>query len=190
MTLSSSGFGVNPSTSLGELRFTDAYHLIPATGDGTAGTNFYRTTYTHDTDTGRLYKTEHPDGTISWTEIDELGRSKEAWRGTDSAAATLGGLPAGDMKLVSRVYYDDGDCANFIEAHTSVQHNDVALMLDGNRVNSLSVGELREICSMFDHPLRDYDSGFEVPSIGLTIYCHLYENDKSSIDAVAVIPPE
>ena len=87
------------------------------------------------------------------------------------------------------VYYDENDCANYIEAHTSVQHNEVTLILDGKRINSLFVGELREICSMWDCSVEDCDCGFDVPTIGLSIYSHEYEDDHSKVDAVSVMPP-
>lgn len=87
------------------------------------------------------------------------------------------------------VYYDDEDSANCLEAHMPVQYNDVKLLLDGNRINSLTVGKLREICSLFDHPLKDFDFGFEVPAIGLSVYSHEYENDESPVDAVSVMAP-
>ena len=85
------------------------------------------------------------------------------------------------------VYYDDNDCANSIEAHMSVQYNRVSLILDGNRINSLSVGELREICLMLECPIKAYDFGFEAPSIGLSVYSHDYEDDNSKVDAVSVM---
>lgn len=86
------------------------------------------------------------------------------------------------------VMYDDTDSANCIEAHLRVQYNNVKLLLDGNRINSLTVGELREICSLFERPLKDFDYGFEVPSLGLTVYSHDYESDASLVDAVSVFP--
>ena len=83
----------------------------------------------------------------------------------------------------------DEASASCTEAHMPAQYNDVKLLLDGNRINSLTVGELREICSQFDAPLRNFDYGFEVPSIGLSVYSHEYESDDSMVDAVSVVVP-
>ena len=85
------------------------------------------------------------------------------------------------------VHYDETDCANYIEAHMPVQCNDVKHHLDGNLVTDLTVGQLREICGLLEQPLVDFDSGFEIPTLGLKVYSHDYENDDSSVDAISVM---
>lgn len=86
------------------------------------------------------------------------------------------------------IYYDGDDCANYIEAHMPVEFNDVKHRLDGNFVTGMNVGELREICQLLGHPLVDFDSGFEIPSLGLNVYSHDYETDASTVDAISVMP--
>jgi hypothetical protein len=89
------------------------------------------------------------------------------------------------------VYYDASDRANCIEAHTSVPDGKVTLILHDHRLEAPSVGELREISSLIQHahPVNDFDSGLEIPGIGLCVYSHDYENDNSRADAISVIPP-
>ncbi|VTU01332.1 rhs repeat-associated core domain-containing protein : YD repeat protein OS=Isosphaera pallida (strain ATCC 43644 / DSM 9630 / IS1B) GN=Isop_2419 PE=4 SV=1 [Gemmataceae bacterium] len=77
----------------GQVVSSDAYFdlggLTYTTGAtlGAAGVNFYRTQYGYDTN-GNLSKTVSPEGTISRTVYDGLGRPVSAWVGTDDTPTT------------------------------------------------------------------------------------------------------
>lgn len=86
-----------------------AYHTIPASGDGSSGTNYDQTTYAYD-DMGRLIRTEDATGTVSRTVYDALGRVSSSKIGTDDT-----GEPGGDtggtnnMVTTELMEYDDGN---------------------------------------------------------------------------------
>ncbi|VTR93557.1 rhs repeat-associated core domain-containing protein : YD repeat protein OS=Isosphaera pallida (strain ATCC 43644 / DSM 9630 / IS1B) GN=Isop_2419 PE=4 SV=1: VCBS: RHS_repeat [Gemmata massiliana] len=76
------------TNAAGQTIYSDAYFNLSgltystSTALGTEGVNFYRTRYQYD-DQGRLNKTTSPQGTISRTVYDSLGRAVSAWIGTD-----------------------------------------------------------------------------------------------------------
>ena len=86
--------------SHGRLTSTDSYHNIPASGSGdetglTATDYYYRTSYDYDAQ-GRKYKVTTPDGTISQTGYDGLGR----------LCSQAQGVGAANLVLVSETMYD------------------------------------------------------------------------------------
>ncbi|MEM9109968.1 MAG: RHS repeat-associated core domain-containing protein [Planctomycetota bacterium] len=98
-----------------QLESVDRYHDIPASGDGTAGTNYYRDRFTFD-DEGRLaYAITHVSGTtpasaveqVTKTEYDRLSRPIRVYRGLSGTGhnADTGGDPA-DFPLIGMVFYD------------------------------------------------------------------------------------
>jgi RHS repeat-associated protein len=77
---------------------------------GTAGTNFYRTTYGYDT-AGRQNKTVSPTGTITRTVFDALGRKSSTWIGTTDTHTGSEWTPStntGNMIKVEDDVYDSG----------------------------------------------------------------------------------
>jgi RHS repeat-associated protein len=78
---------------------------------GTAGTNYYATTYGYDQQ-GRQNMVKTPTGTITRSVYDAMGRVASTWVGTDDAGATHtdpsnGG--ANNMIMVQRNTYDSGN---------------------------------------------------------------------------------
>ena len=125
----------------------------------------------------------------------QLGMPRnEVWQQSSCPITSFFKTPActrrtDDFTLLGiHVYYDTNDCANYIAAHMPVQHNKVKHILDGNLVSGMTVGELREICSLFDRPLVSSESGFEIPLLGLHVCSHYYEDDSSLVDAISVMP--
>jgi YD repeat-containing protein len=80
------------TNSGGQVTETDAYFnlsgLTYTTGAlGTAGTNYYATTYGYDSD-GRPARVQAPTGTIDRTVYDGQGRVVSTWAGTDDTPAS------------------------------------------------------------------------------------------------------
>lgn len=77
---------------------------------GTAGTNYYATTYGYDQD-GRQNMVKTPTGTITRTLYDGLGRAVSSWIGTNDTGATNadptgGGASGNNMTCMSVSLYD------------------------------------------------------------------------------------
>ena len=64
---------VSLSNTQGQHTATRVYHTIPASGDGSAGTNYDETTYGYDA-LGRQNMVKSPGGTITRTVFDKRGR--------------------------------------------------------------------------------------------------------------------
>jgi RHS repeat-associated protein len=102
----------------GQVTRTDAYFNLAgltystALYIGTAGTNYYSTTYGYD-ERGRRNRVQRPTGTIERTVYDGLGRVVSTWVGTNDTGATdsdpTGGHAAGNnMVQFSSNVYDSG----------------------------------------------------------------------------------
>ena len=95
--------------SSGQLEESRSYFDIPASGAGSAGTNYDATTYAYD-DMGRTIRVLSPTGTISRTGYDDLGRAYRQFMGTND-----NGLPGGsasgtsNMVKVSEITFDGGN---------------------------------------------------------------------------------
>jgi RHS repeat-associated protein len=99
--------------SLGRLTSTRAYHSIPASGEGTAGTNYDETAFNYD-GRGRLARSVSPGGTIRRTVYDALGRVTSEWIGTDDVPTSGTWSPtntagANLVKISGYIYDDDAD---------------------------------------------------------------------------------
>ncbi|MBX2852299.1 MAG: hypothetical protein KTR15_11205, partial [Phycisphaeraceae bacterium] len=99
-----------------QLEHTDRYYNIPSSGDGTAGSNYYRDRYTYD-DEGRLeYSIKHVSGTtaasaveqVTKVEYDRLSRAVRVFSGVSDTShnADTGGDPT-DFPLIALTYYDE-----------------------------------------------------------------------------------
>ncbi len=91
------------------------YHDIPSDGAGALGTNYHRTSYRYDANTGlRTHAIQVKSGTTSSdsvelltkTDYDQLGRSIRSWSGVSIASHNL---DSGDPTLYrnSETYYDE-----------------------------------------------------------------------------------
>ena len=80
-------WSVSLSNNAGQLTSTRAYHTIPASGDGSSGTNYDETTFGYDA-MGRQNKSVTPGGTISRTVFDARGHAVADYVGTDDSDAT------------------------------------------------------------------------------------------------------
>ena len=127
-------WSVNISNAAGQQIATRVYHTIPASGDGSAGTNYDETTIGYDF-MGRQNMVKSPGGTIRRTVFDTRGRVVCSYVGTDDSGATdtdptsgrepcsqapsgsssssssSGTDPNNNMVLVSEQTYHDTDCA-------------------------------------------------------------------------------
>ncbi|NLX57968.1 MAG: RHS repeat-associated core domain-containing protein [Phycisphaerae bacterium] len=148
----------------GQLTETRRYHNIPSSGYGSEGTNYYATEYSYD-DFDRVYKTVGPDGTISWTTFDGLGRTKETWQGTNAACAgdedpddpTGGNYAGNNMKKLSATYYDE-----------STAGSGTSGVGDGNVTSSRTYyGDSDYYLSLYQYDWRDRQTHSRAPS-GLT----------------------
>ncbi|WP_235909042.1 RHS repeat-associated core domain-containing protein [Roseiconus nitratireducens] len=88
------------------------YHTIPASGDGTPGTNYNETQFGYDT-LKRRNHTVNPRGTIRSIVFDVRGQQIAMYAGTDDTGATAsdptgGGANGNDMKLMNEQQYDSG----------------------------------------------------------------------------------
>ncbi|WP_428307945.1 RHS repeat domain-containing protein [Lacipirellula sp.] len=99
----------------GQLEKSQVYHAIPASGAGTVGTNYDETLYAYD-DLGRQARVQAPDGTISRTVFDLLGRSVEAWVGTDDTPTVGAWSPdntaGANLAKVTSTEFDAGGVGN------------------------------------------------------------------------------
>ena len=75
------------SKIVGRLTAGRQYFLVPASGDGTSGTNYSETTYGYDS-MGRQNMQKTPGGTITRTSFDPSGRAACIYVGTDDSGAT------------------------------------------------------------------------------------------------------
>jgi RHS repeat-associated protein len=127
-------WSVSIANAAGQQIATRAYHTIPASGDGSTGTNYDETTFGYDF-MGRQNRVTSPGGTISRTVFDTRGRVVCSYVGTDDSGATdtdptsgrepcsqtpsgsssssssSGTDPNNNMVLVSEQTYHDTDCA-------------------------------------------------------------------------------
>jgi RHS repeat-associated protein len=78
---------VSLSNDAGQLTATRTYHTIPASGDGSSGTNYDESTFGYDA-MGRQNKSVTPGGTISRTVFDARGHAVADYVGTDDSSAT------------------------------------------------------------------------------------------------------
>lgn len=91
---------------------TRVYHTIPASGEGTEGTNYDETGYGYDV-RKRRNRTVTPGGTITRTVIDARGLVTSTWIGTDDTGGTAtdpsgGGASGNTMKIVTANVFDGG----------------------------------------------------------------------------------
>ncbi len=87
------------------------YHTIPATGEGSAGTNYDQTTFGFDS-LNRQNMAKSPGGTITRTVFDARGNAVKTYIGTNDASATAsdptgGGAQGNNMVLVSELEFDN-----------------------------------------------------------------------------------
>lgn len=97
----------------GRIQSSRVYTDIPATGEGTAGTNYLETLYGYD-DMGRQNRMESPDGTIQRSVFNERGLLVSQWVGTDDTGATDSdptgaGATGNNMVQLSEYEYDGGN---------------------------------------------------------------------------------
>ena len=104
------------TNAAGQVTYSDAYFNLnglaysTSTTFGTEGTNFYRTRYQYDAK-GQLNRTVTPQGTITRTVYDALGRKASEWVGTDDTPTTGAWSPsntAGTNLVKVREYEYDG----------------------------------------------------------------------------------
>ena len=99
----------------GRMTYTRAYHSIPASGEGTLGTNYDQTDFGYDAMERRI-RTRSPGGTITRLVLEARGRAKSLWIGTNDTDATAvdptgGGAAGNDMVKVEGYEYDAGSAA-------------------------------------------------------------------------------
>ena len=92
---------VSLSNTQGQQTATRVYHTIPASGDGSAGTNYDETTYGYDA-MGRQNMVNSPGGTITRTVFDKRGRVVCTYVGTDDTGASDADPSAGREPAASR----------------------------------------------------------------------------------------
>ena len=95
-----------------KLASTRKYFLIPATGTGTLGVNYWETDFGYDM-LNRRNRVVAPGGTITCTVRDARDLLVSTWVGTNDAGATWldptgGGTPGNNMVVVSENEYDNG----------------------------------------------------------------------------------
>ena len=105
------------TNAAGQVTYTDAYFNLSglaystSTTLGTEGTNFYRTRYQYD-DHGQVKRVETPQGTITRTVYDGLGRATSEWVGTDDTPTTGNWSPTNttgtNLVKVREYEYDGG----------------------------------------------------------------------------------
>lgn len=113
-----------------------SYFLIPASGVGSANTNYDATIYAYDNN-GHRWRTEEPNGTVHRTVYDTVGRPVSQWIGTNDNDATFpGGDNAGtaDMVKVSATEYDGGNPKGNNLVTTSTQY--IQASTTGQRVTT------------------------------------------------------
>lgn len=97
---------------------TRVYHDIPSSGAGSAGANYTETDFGYDVNK-RQNRVKSPGGTITFTELDGLGRRTAVYIGTDDSGG------AGDnMVLVASYEYDNGNANSDSNLTTMTQHVD------------------------------------------------------------------
>lgn len=85
------------------------YFDIPASLPGTVGVNYNETAYEYD-DSGHRWRVKQPDGTISRTVFDTIGRVIESWIGTNDYGFEDGeGSGPSDMVQLLGNVYDTGN---------------------------------------------------------------------------------
>lgn len=94
------------------LASTRVYHAIPASGEGSEGTNYDQTTFGYDS-SKRQNRQVTGGGTITRTVFDARGNAWKVFVGTNDNGATAtdptgGGASGNNMVLVSQYEYDDG----------------------------------------------------------------------------------
>ena len=106
-------------SAAGQVIYRDLYTSLSGTSYsqssqtlGSAGTNYLRTTYGYDW-RGRQARVTAPDGTITQTVYDGLGRVVSVWKGTNNTGWTQtdpsgGGATGNNMMEVSSNVYDNG----------------------------------------------------------------------------------
>ncbi len=91
---------------------TRVYHTIPASGEGSSGTNYDETDYGYDV-MKRRNRMVTPGGTITYQVFDARGLVSSTWIGTNDNGATDqdpsgGGASGNNMVLVTGNVYDGG----------------------------------------------------------------------------------
>lgn len=107
-----------------------AYHTIPSSGSGSAGTNYDETSYGYDL-MKRRNRTETPGGTITWVVYEARGLVEEIWMGTNDTGATSsdpsgGGAAGNNMVIITANEYDDGGDGGDGNLTEQTQHVDAA----------------------------------------------------------------
>jgi RHS repeat-associated protein len=88
-----------------------AYHTVPGSGAGSVGTDYDETLFGYDT-MGRQWRTKSAAGTISRTVLDEMGRSKERWTGTNDSSFSGGESSGTDNMVKTEAVEYDGNASN------------------------------------------------------------------------------
>lgn len=94
------------------LESTRVYHTIPASGDGTSGTNYDQTSYGYD-DMNRRNRVQTPGGTITFSIYDVRNLITAVYVGTNDTGATQhdptgGGATGNNMVVIAENEYDGG----------------------------------------------------------------------------------
>ncbi|MBI1248152.1 RHS repeat-associated core domain-containing protein [bacterium] len=89
------------------------YHMIPASGEGSPGTNYDQTSYGYDA-MKRRNRDVTPGGTITRTVFDSRGLAISTWMGTNDAGASVsdptgGGATGNNMVVITEFQYDYGN---------------------------------------------------------------------------------
>jgi len=106
-----------------------AYHVIPASGTGTSGTNYDSTLYGYD-DSGRQRRVKNPAGTITRTTYDALGRFSARWIGTCDSSFPGGDAGTDNMVKVEEVYYDGASSTTPVAGGNSLVTTRTAFVQD------------------------------------------------------------
>ncbi|MEJ7594318.1 MAG: hypothetical protein WKF77_22505 [Planctomycetaceae bacterium] len=106
------------------------YHTIPASGTGSAGTNYDETVYGYDV-MKRRNRTVSPGGTITFNVFNSRGLVTETWVGTDDTGATPtdpsgGGASGNNMVRVTSRVYDGGTAGGDGNVTTQTQYVDAS----------------------------------------------------------------
>ena len=96
----------------GKLAAVDRYHLIPSSGSGTKDTNYAEAVLGYDS-MGRKCRKLAPDGTITRTVFDAIGRVSSKWIGTDDVPSSGNWSPTNNaganMTQIVSYQYDGGN---------------------------------------------------------------------------------
>ena len=119
------------SEANGRMVESRVYHQIPASGEGSVGTDYTRNSgnYVYD-DLGRQIAVTDAAGAITRTVYNALGQVQSTWTGSNDSGATLAkpagnGAASNDMVLLSKnLYTDEG----LLERTITPQNGDPAMI--------------------------------------------------------------